>query len=83
MNNVCAIALPHKGSLFLVPVSPPVRFEGAKIAFFFERAIFEKCWWSAALALRFLAVSRFLVFFGRPPVHFVDLELTGTKKLRV
>ena len=46
---------------------------------FFERVIFEKSWLSAAPALRFLEVSRF--FLGtRPPVHFGDLELTGTKK---
>ena len=50
----------HIGKPFVVPVSPPVRFEGAKIAFFLERAIVDKFWSSTAPALRFLAVS--LVF---------------------
>ena len=57
---------------------PAHSFSGAKVAFFFERAIFEESWSSAAPAQRFLEVSRF--FGARPPVHFGDLELTGTKK---
>ena len=36
------------GKVSLVPVSPPVRFEGAKIAFFFERAICDQFWVSGA-----------------------------------
>ena len=63
----------------MVPVSPHVRFEGGENCVFFERAIFEKSWSSAAPALRFLADSRFFLC-ARPPVHFGDLELTGTKK---
>ena len=46
---------------------------------FFERVSFEKAWPSAAPALRFLAVSRFLFFWA--PAHFGDLELTGTKNM--
>ena len=70
----------HWESLFLVPVSPPVRFEGGENCVFFEQTIFEKAWSSAAPALRFLAAPRFFGFFVRPPDHFGDLELTGTKK---
>ena len=45
---------------------------------FFERAIFEMSWSSAAPTLRFLAVSH--CYLGaRPPAHSGDLELTGTK----
>ena len=74
-------------AIFLVPVSPPVRFEGRKLRFF-ERAIFDNFWSSNAprcASLRF-HVFCFLLFFGvgeggaRPPANFGDLELTGTKK---
>ena len=55
-----------------------IAVKGAKIAyFFFERAIFDEFWSSTAPALRFLAVSR---LFWRPPAHFGDLELMGSKK---
>ena len=37
---------------------PAHSFSGAKVAFFFERAIFEESWSSAAPAQRFLDVSR-------------------------
>ena len=68
--------------LFWFPLARSFVLRGAKITFFFERAIFEKSWSSTTPALRFLAVSRFFVFcFGaRPPARFGDLELTGTKK---
>ena len=54
-------------SLFLVPVGPPVRFEGGENCVFFGRAIFDQFWSSTAPALRFLAVSRF--FGAHPPAR--------------
>ena len=71
----------HFREFFFVPVSPHVRFEGGEIAFFFDRAIFDQFWSSTAPALCFLAVLRF--FGARPPDHFGDLELTGTKNKRM
>ena len=62
----------------MVHIRPLVFFDMAKIAFFFGRAIIDHFWSSTAPVLRFLVVSR--VFGAHQPVHFGDLELTGTKK---
>ena len=59
----------------MVPVSPPGSFERGESCVFFERAIFDQFRSSTPPALRFFAVSRFLV-----PTRSGDLELTGTKK---
>ena len=63
---------------FLDPVSPPVRFEGAKIAF-----VLTGNSWPVLVVyrsvLRFLAVS----LFWRPPAHFGDFELTGNQNKRL
>ena len=70
----CASAMAHMTSennckvrLFLVPVSPPVRFEGGENCGFFGRAISDHFWSSTAPALLFLAVSRFFCFFCARP----------------
>ena len=78
-NPPCSVFWPttrgsrQKGSLcFFVPVSPPVRFEGAKITFFLNGRFvtnFGRLAPSAALSCGFI--------FSR---NFGDLELTGTKK---
>ena len=65
---------------FILRMAKLYSFRGGENCAFFERAIFEKAWASAAPALRFLAVSLLLLFFGRGGAHFGDLELTGTKK---
>ena len=54
------------GKPFLVPVSPPIRFEGGENCGFLGRAIFDQFQSSTAPALRFLAVSHF--FGTRPPI---------------
>ena len=41
----------RKGRLFLVPISPPVCFEGGENCVFFERAIVDQFWPSTALRL--------------------------------
>ena len=65
--------------LFFGSRQPAPSFRGGENCVFFGRAIFDHFWSSTAPALRFLGVSRFSSFFGaRPPVHFGDLELTGT-----
>ena len=67
-----------KGRLFLVPVSPPVRFEGVNIAFFLNGRflkILVVCRSGAAFPCGFT----FSFLDARPPVHFGDLELTITK----
>ena len=58
-------------AIFLVPVSPPVRFEGG--VFLNGRFVtnFGRLALSAALPCGFTFLT---------PVHFGDLELTGTKK---
>ena len=64
--------------VFLVPVSPPVRFRGTKTAFFLNGRFLKNL---GRLPLRRCVFLRFHFFWGaRPPVHFGDLELTGTKK---
>ena len=65
------IALSKKPSLI-----PPVRFERARVACFFERAIYDQFWSSTALRCSSL---RFHVFLA--PAHYGDLQLTGTKTM--
>ena len=63
---------------FVVPVSPPVRFEGVKIAFFLNGRFLKNL---GRLPHPRCVSLRFHVFLSaRPPVHFGDLELTGPKK---
>ena len=65
-----------EGNFFLVPVSPPVRFEGGENCVFLNvRFVTNFC----RLALS-AALPCDFTFFWRPPAHFGDLELTGTKK---
>ena len=59
--------LSFREAFFWFPSARPFVLRGTKIAFFFERVIFEKSWPSAAPALRFLAVPR---FFGAPARPF-------------
>ena len=63
---VCILICFHqlKGSLFLAPVSPLVRFEGGENCVFFWTGDFWKLLVVYRSALRFLAASRFLFFFG-------------------
>ena len=68
----------RKEAFFWFPSARPFVSRGKKLRVF-ERAIFDQFWSSTALALRFLAVSRFLFFFA-PARTFRRLRVDVNQK---
>ena len=68
-------------SLFLVPVTLPVRIEGGENCVFLNGRFLTNFGHLSLIAAIPCGFTLFWgVEMGRPPAHFGDLELTGTKK---